>query len=114
MEYEEFNDDYQSNQEIAELRKSMSKRMNKLQNDYYKLKRKVSIIVNLIFPGLGFWILDDGKAKGIITFIMYYGYLLVFLFNNLYKLEQPKMILSLIPFIIINLVSTYVVSELDK
>jgi hypothetical protein len=113
MEYKESNDEI-NKEEVKELRIVMSKRINNLQTDYYKRKRKVGIIVNLIFPGLGFWIFEDGKIKGYITFFMYYDYLLVFMFNKIYKLEQPKMVLGLLPLIIINLVSTYILSESDR
>lgn len=111
---DEINQEEINQEDIKELRKMMSKRITNLRNDYFKLKKKVSIIVNLIFPGLGFWILEEGKKAGYITFFMYYGYLFIFMFNKIYKLEQPKMIIGLLPLIIINLLSTFILNESDR
>lgn len=97
--------------ELQEVKREFLKEMDTLKRDYQSFKRRASVIANLFIPGLGFVLFGSEMLKGLISFVLYFGYLTFF-----FKIINPSTDIGwlyFIPAIIICIVSTAIVSGLS-
>lgn len=96
---------------IHETKKEIYKELDELKRRYFSFKTRVSVILNLIVPGIGFFVYGRSYIKGLIVLILFLSYnLLFFLYiSNITDLQG----LYYIPAIIIWIVSTIMVASLE-
>lgn len=61
--------------DITDIKRDYIKRIDILEKEHKNFKRRISIIFNLFIPGLGFLIYGEGLLKGLVSFVLFYGYL---------------------------------------
>lgn len=97
---------------LREIKRELYKEIDILKRKHLSFKKRISIIMNLLIPGFGFFIYGEALFKGVITFILFFAYNYLF-FNTIVKLTDISIsILFYIPAVIIWLVSTLMVSAL--
>ncbi len=104
------------NEEMRDLKREILKEIDILRHEYRMFKVRVSAIANMFIPGIGFIIYGKSYLKGIITFVLFTLYNLLYFFKVSPQFGQGDMffaILFYIPAIIIWLVSTVMVLGLD-
>jgi len=102
------------NEEIRELKREMLKEIDSLRREYKSLKNRISVIANMLIPGIGFIIYGSSYLKGIITFALFTLYNLLYFYKILPNLGEIFFkILYYIPAIVIWIVSTVMVGGLD-
>ena len=102
------------NEEIRELKREMLKEIDSLRREYKSLKNRISVIANMLIPGIGFIIYGSSYLKGIITFALFPLYNLLYFYKILPNLGEIFFkILYYIPAIVIWIVSTVMVGGLD-
>ena len=101
------------NQELREVKRELYKEIDELKREYKWFKGRVSTIANLFIPGIGFFIYGSSYLKGLISFILFGGYNLIFFKWILPDLDFAFGIIYYTPAIIIWLVSTVMVANLD-
>jgi ABC-type amino acid transport system permease subunit len=60
--------------EVKELKREMYKEIEALRRKQQSFMLRVGIVANLFLPGLGFVLLGKGLIKGIVSFVLYFGY----------------------------------------
>ena len=60
-----------NNEEFRELKRELLKEMDDLRREYASFKRRISIIANMLIPGIGFILYDGSYLKGIATFVLF-------------------------------------------
>jgi hypothetical protein len=103
-----------SNEELHELKREMLKDIDNLKREYKSFKRSVAVIANMFIPGIGFILYGSSYLKGIITFILFALYNLVyFLFISPNVGGSSIQVLCYIPAIAVWYVSIAMVGRLD-
>lgn len=102
------------NKELRELKRELYKEIDEQKREHKAFKRRVGVLANLIVPGIGFLIYGSSQLKGLITFVLFVVYNLIY-FNKILPLlgEVAIAIIYYIPAIIIWLVSGTMVAGLD-
>jgi len=96
-----------NNEEFRELKRELLKEMDDLRREYASFKRRISIIANMLIPGIGFILYDGSYLKGIATFVLFNLYNLLYFNILLPDLgEFSFKIIYYIPAIVIWIVST--------
>ncbi|MBH1939674.1 hypothetical protein I5677_02050 [Mobilitalea sibirica] len=107
--------------ELEELQKDYEYYISRLKKEHRVFKKRVSIIINLIVPGFGFFIYGKSYYKGVITFLLFYSYTFFFFnrmfsdIDNIFQINYiPPILFYYAPAIIVNLVSTLFVASLKE
>ncbi len=101
-------------EELHELKREMLKDIDGLRREYKSFKRRISIIANMFIPGIGFILYGSSHLKGIITFVLFVLYNLLYFYILSPDLGEIGIkILFYIPAIAIWYVSTAMVGGLD-
>lgn len=102
------------NMELREIKRELYKEIDELKREHKAFKKRVSVLSNLIVPGIGFLVYGSSFLKGFISFILFVAYNLVY-FNKLLPLigEVGIAVLYYIPAIVIWFVSAVMVAGLD-
>ena len=100
--------------ELIELKRELYKDIDNSIRQFKAFKRRISIIANLLVPGIGFVIYGSSYLKGIITFVLFCVYNIIF-----FNISSPNIdfdfsaFIFYSPAIAIWIVSTMMVSGLD-
>ncbi|GGM20887.1 hypothetical protein GCM10011351_03420 [Paraliobacillus quinghaiensis] len=102
------------NEELKVLKRELNNKITILQSEQKSFKRRVSIIANLILPGIGFILYNNSYLKALISFVLFvsYNYLYFIKLSPLIG-EMSIAILYYIPALIIWFVSAIMVASLD-
>lgn len=102
------------NEELLEFKKEIFKEIDELKRDYKSFKKRISTIANMFIPGIGFLLYGSSYLKGIITFVLFTLYNLLYFNKILPHLGEISFkVLYYIPAIIIWFVSIVMVGGLD-
>jgi len=103
-----------NNEEFHEFKREMLKEIDGLRREYKSFKSRISTISNMFIPGIGFIIYGSSYLKGIITFVLFALYNLLYFYKISPDLGEISIkIIYYIPAIIIWIVSTVMVGGLD-
>lgn len=102
------------NEELKILKRELNNEITILKREQKSFKRRVSIIANLIVPGIGFILYGSSYLKALISFVLFVSYYYLY-FNKLSPQisEIGTAILLYTPTVIIWFVSTIMVASLD-
>ena len=97
---------------INETKKEIYEELDELRRRYLSFKSRISVLANLILPGIGFFIYGKSYIKGLIVIIMFLSYNLLYF---LYILNNTDLqVLYYLPAIVIWIVSTVMVASLEE
>ncbi|MCD8502013.1 MAG: hypothetical protein LRY71_10470 [Bacillaceae bacterium] len=99
--------------ELEECKRELYKEIDQLKRQQKAFKLRVSIIVNLFIPGMGFVVYGPSLLKGLISFILFASYNLLFFNKILPNTDFGIAIVYYIPAIVIWITSTIIVSSID-
>lgn len=97
--------------EFGELRKELYKEIDALKRTSLSFKSRVSVIANLIMPGLGFFVYGQAYLQGVISMGLYILYNILFFYKILPNTDVA--LVYYVPAVVIWVVSTVMVSGLD-
>ena len=88
---------------VSDDKRELILEFSRIEKEHKGFKKRVSIIMNLLIPGAGFYIYSDNVKVSIIIFMVYV--LLLFIANNFINHHMYESISSIIIFIIAGLVN---------
>lgn len=87
--------------------------LEELQRQHRSFKKRISVIINLLIPGIGFFVYGSAYWKGLITLVLFIAYNFLF-FNNIVEHTDPGIaVLYYMPAVIIWIASIVMVAILD-
>lgn len=98
---------------LHETKRELLKEMDQLKREYKAYKRRASVIANLFIPGIGFVIYGSSYLKGLVSFVLYLLYNLLFFIKILPNTDIGIAVIYYIPALIILVASTAMVAGLD-
>jgi hypothetical protein len=99
--------------ELKAFKREVNKQVEELKSEQKAFKRRVSIIANLLVPGIGFIIYGSSYLKGLLTFILLSAYNFFFFSQILNNTDLGVAVLYYLPALVIWIGSTFMVSSLD-
>lgn len=99
--------------EFRLLIREYSVKLDQLQRKHLNFKRRVCIFLNIIVPGLGYFMFGAGYGKGIISFVLFYGYSLIYHFYILQLTDMGGAVIYAIPAVVVWMASTIGVGGLE-
>lgn len=94
---------------LTEDNRELYKEIKLLEKEQRKFRRRISAVLNMFVPGLGFFIYNGNIIKAVVTFGIYSSYIYCFA-RYIYPMTDIQWFYS-IPIGIIWLVSTIMVAE---
>ncbi|SHH12568.1 hypothetical protein [Clostridium grantii] len=98
---------------LVTLRREFKAEIEKLERNHLRFKRMICVIFNLIIPGLGFLIFGKDFLKGLISFILFFGFIYLHIKYILPNTDFSIAVIYFIPALIIWIISALVVSNLE-
>lgn len=98
--------------ELQDLKRELLKEIDALGREHESFKKRISLIANIFIPGIGFFIYGKSYLQGIITFVLFEAYNLLYFLKILPGLGELKF-LYYMPAIVIWFVSLFMVARLD-
>lgn len=102
------------NEQLSDVKKELYAKFDKLERNYSNLKRTICILFNLLIPGLGFLIYGKELIKGLITFVLFYGYIILHITYIAPLTDLAIAVFYLLPALIIWITSAIMVGNIDK
>ncbi len=102
--------------ELRELKREINIRIEGVRQENEMFKKRVSVIFNLFLPGIGHFIYGSSYIKGIITFLLFLSYNIIF-FNVILPNIDTRIAIIIIyylPAIVIWMISLIMVSSLER
>lgn len=99
--------------ELEEKRKLYIE-IDNIKRNQKAFQRRISVIANLFIPGIGFILYGSGILKGLISFILFLSYNLLFFNVILNNTDIGGAVLYYVPAVVIWIVSAIMVSSLDE
>lgn len=94
-------------------KRELYKEIEQLKRDHKGFKRRVSIFANIFIPGIGFAVYGSGLLKGLISFVLFTSYNLLFFNKILPNTDLGVAIFYYVPAVVIWIASVIMVSSLD-
>jgi len=101
------------NEDLNELKREMLKEIDGLRREYKSFKRRTGVIANMIIPGIGFIIYGSSYLKGIIIFILFVMYNLLYFIKLLPHMDGVSRVIFYIPAVAIWYAGIAMVGKLD-
>ena len=98
---------------LRELKKDIYKEIDELKREHYSFKKRISVISNLFIPGIGFVVYGRSYLKGLILFVLFISYNLLYFNKILNNTDASIAIIYYIPAVVIWIVSVAMVASLD-
>lgn len=96
-----------------ELKREIYKEIDELKRQHRAFKKRVSILANLLIPGIGFMVYGNSWLKGLVSFVLFVLYNVLF-FNYILPITDAGFaVIYYIPAIAIWFVSTVMVASQD-
>jgi hypothetical protein len=99
--------------ELKAFKREINKQVDELKSEQKAFKRRVSIIANLLVPGIGFIIFGSSYLKGLLSFILFSAYNFFFFSQILNNTDLGVGALYYLPALVIWVGSTIMVAGLD-
>lgn len=99
---------------LRELKRDMYKEIDELKKKHHSFKKRISIISNLLIPGMGFVVYGSSYLKGLISFVLFISYNLLFFNKILNNTDTSIAIIYYTPALVIWIVSVAMVASLDE
>lgn len=103
----------EKNGELQELKRELLKEIDVLAREHKSFKKRISLIANFFIPGIGFFIYGKSFLQGLITFVLFTAYNLLYFLKILPDIGDLLM-LYYMPAIAIWFVSLLMVARLDE
>ncbi|NLH96752.1 MAG: hypothetical protein GX477_05370, partial [Clostridiaceae bacterium] len=95
--------------ELQDLKRELLKEIDVLAREHKSFKKRISLIANFFIPGIGFFIYGKSFLQGLITFVLFEAYNLLYFLKILPGLGELKF-LYYMPAIVIWFVSLFMVA----
>jgi hypothetical protein len=96
--------------ELKAFKREVNKQVDELKSEQKAFKRRVSIIANLLIPGIGFIIYGSSYLKGLLSFFLFTAYNFFFFSQILNNTDLGAVVLYYLPALVIWIGSTIMVS----
>ncbi|QNK55159.1 hypothetical protein [Paenibacillus sp. PAMC21692] len=103
----------ESEELIKQIKSDLYKEVDDLKRDHLSFKKRISIISNLLIPGVGFLIYGGSYLKGFISFLLFISYNILFFTKIENNVDTSMAVIYYIPAIAIWIVSAAMVAGLD-
>lgn len=87
--------------------------LDELKKAHRSFKKRVSVILNLFIPGIGFFIYGSAHLKGLISFVLFVTYNYLFFEKIAPNTDPGVAAVYYIPAVVIWIVSAAMVASLD-
>lgn len=101
------------NEELVELKRKFYREIDELKREFKSFKSRISVIANLLIPGIGFFIYGSSYFKGLITFILFVTYNMLFFNKVLPMVDMTIAVIYYLPAVVIWVGSAVMVSNLN-
>lgn len=103
------NEESLAERKMRELRKEI----DELKRAHNSFKKRISVIANLIIPGIGFVVHGKSHLKGFLSFVLFISYNFLFFHKILPNTDLSIAVIYYTPAVVIWIVSAAMVASLD-
>jgi hypothetical protein len=98
---------------LRELKRGVYQEIDELKREHAAFKKRVSVISNLLIPGIGFVLYGSSYLKGLISFVLFVAYNYLFFDIIADNTDAGVGMILYIPAVVIWIVSSAMVASLD-
>lgn len=96
-----------------ELKREIYKEIDELKREHRAFKKRISVLVNLFIPGIGFVVYGSSWLKGFVSFVLFALYNVLFFKYILPITDANVAVIYYIPAVVIWIVSMAMVASQD-
>ncbi|HEY8348649.1 MAG TPA: hypothetical protein VIM13_02290 [Clostridia bacterium] len=97
--------------ELQELKRELLKEIDALRREHKSFEKRISFIANLFIPGMGFFIYGESYFRGIISFVLFSAYNLLY-FLKILPYYGGFNFLHYMPAVVVWFMSTFMVARM--